>query len=105
MGKIKNINLEFGCNEKLDDKLFCEKCSRKLVDFRNKSKEEFDQTLLKSETVCGLFKKSQLSSHFIKYAAATLIATSALSSSAYAQGVAIAKRENFNIIKSKKGNV
>jgi hypothetical protein len=50
-----------------------------VIDFRDMSDEEF-QRLLKNSThaVCGRFKKSQMSSDFLKYAAATLIAASSV---------------------------
>ncbi|MEO7991106.1 MAG: energy transducer TonB [Chryseolinea sp.] len=77
MTKIKNVTIEFNCPEKLNDNLFCDKCSHTIVDFTNKTdKELIDEIKNSNETVCGLFKKSQLSTQFLKYAAATFIATS-----------------------------
>ena len=77
MAKIKNITIEFHCLESLDDALFCDKCSHRVIDFTNKTDQELRKEIEKSNrTVCGLFKKSQLSSQFLKYAAATFIATS-----------------------------
>src|SRR5690349_7780605 len=77
MTKITNITLEFACTEKLGDKLFCNKCSHGVVDFTTKSTDELQEQINKSlKPVCGIFKKSQLSDQFLKYAAATFIATS-----------------------------
>ena len=77
MRDIKNVTLEFHCPEKLSDKLFCDKCSHKIIDFTNKTEKELSKEIGKSSRpVCGLFKKSQLSDQFLKYAAATFIATS-----------------------------
>jgi Gram-negative bacterial TonB protein C-terminal len=77
MPKIKNISIEFHCPESLDDKFFCDKCSHRVIDFTNKTDKELRKEIEKSNrTVCGLFKKSQLSNQFLKYAAATFIATS-----------------------------
>jgi len=77
MPKIKNITIEFHCRESLDDKLFCDKCSHRVIDFTNKTDNELRKEIEKSNRpVCGLFKKSQLSNQFLKYAAATFIATS-----------------------------
>jgi TonB family protein len=77
MTKIKNVTLEFNCSEKLNDNLFCDKCSNSIVDFTDKTDKELKSEIKKSnEKICGLFKKSQLSSQFLKYAAATFIATS-----------------------------
>jgi len=77
MTKIKNVTIEFNCPEKLNDNLFCDKCSRSIVDFTSKTDIELIDEIKKyNGTVCGLFKKSQLSAQFLKYAAATFIATS-----------------------------
>ena len=77
MANIKNVSLEFSCTEKLGDKLFCDKCSHSVVDFTAKTNEELQEEINKSlRPVCGIFKKSQLSDQFLKYAAATFIATS-----------------------------
>jgi TonB family protein len=77
MTNNKKVTLEFACPEKLDDKLFCEKCAHHLVDFRGCTPEEIQDTVNKTDgRVCGIFKKSQLSDQFLKYAAATFIASS-----------------------------
>ena len=77
MTKIKNVTIEFACPVSLDDKFFCDKCSRQVVDFTSKTDKDLGEETKKSRgSVCGLFKKSQLSDQFLKYAAATFIATS-----------------------------
>jgi len=85
MKKIRNINLEFSCPEnrssmnKVGSNYFCENCSSKVVDFTEKSESEF-QKIIESTTkpVCGIYKRSQLSDQFLKYAAATFIATTSI---------------------------
>ena len=85
MTKIKNVTLEFSCTEQKDsfDKIekgfFCDKCSNIVIDFTDKSFDELQRELSNlTRPVCGVFKRSQLSEQFIRYAAATFIATSAL---------------------------
>jgi hypothetical protein len=74
---IKNVTIEFNCPETLDDTLFCDKCSHSVIDFTSKSGDDLKAELKKSKgPICGIFKKSQLSEQFLKYAAATFIATS-----------------------------
>jgi hypothetical protein len=77
MTKIKDVTIEFNCPETLDNKLHCDRCSHAVIDFTNKTDKELTEEIKKSKgPVCGLFKKSQLSDQFLKYAAATFIATS-----------------------------
>jgi TonB family protein len=77
MTKIKSVTIEFSCPETLDDNFFCNKCSHSVVDFTNKTDKDLKEEIKKSKgPICGLFKKSQLSDQFRKYAAATFIATS-----------------------------
>ena len=77
MSPIKNVSLAFSCAEKLSGNLFCHKCSHHVIDFRNKTCGDLNEQINKStKPVCGVFKKSQLSEQFMKYAAATFIATS-----------------------------
>ncbi|HEY3405305.1 MAG TPA: hypothetical protein VGK59_18095 [Ohtaekwangia sp.] len=78
MGEIKNLTLAFSCSEKIDSKLHCTKCAHTLVDFTQKTDAELSHEIAQSaSTVCGVFKQSQLSDQFLRYAAATIIATSA----------------------------
>ena len=77
MTKIKDVTIEFNCPETLDNKLHCDRCSHAVIDFTGKTDKELREEIKKSKgPVCGLFKKSQLSDQFLKYAAATFIATS-----------------------------
>jgi hypothetical protein len=77
MAKTRKVTIEFNCVENMDAKLFCEKCSHNVIDFRNKTSRELNEEIKRSQVpVCGIFKKSQLSDQFLKYAAATFIATS-----------------------------
>jgi len=81
---ITNVTLKFPCTEdwnKMDTssgERICSRCQHKVVDFTNMSDEEYQLHLKNAQHVCGRFKKSQLSSEFLKYAAATIIAASAL---------------------------
>jgi TonB family protein len=84
MSKIKNINLEFSCPEnrstlgKTELGYSCDKCSKEVIDFTNKSNEDLQRIISNSlEPICGVFKRAQLSQKFMKYAAATFIATAA----------------------------
>jgi hypothetical protein len=78
MTNIKNVTLAFRCSEKLTGELSCNKCCHKVVDFRNKTAAELQADIDRAtRPVCGIFKKSQLSEHFLKYAATTtFLATS-----------------------------
>jgi len=85
MKKIKNINLEFSCPEnrssmnKIGSDYFCDKCSSQVIDFTKKSASEFEKIINKSsKPICGIYKRSQLSEQFLKYAAATFIATTSI---------------------------
>ncbi|MEO1051911.1 MAG: hypothetical protein AAFX87_14870 [Bacteroidota bacterium] len=85
MSRINNINLAFACPIKLNDlsqcdgAYHCDQCNHKVIDFTNKSQEELNQAIANSDTrVCGMFKGSQMSREFRKYAAVTLLASSAL---------------------------
>jgi TonB family protein len=77
MSKIKNVSLEFKCSEKLDQHLFCSKCSNVVIDFTKKESEDLEKEInISQKPVCGIFNKSQLSEAFLKYAASTFVATS-----------------------------
>ncbi len=82
MKEIKNVTLEFNCPQKLssftksNNEFYCEKCSKNIIDFTNKTPQELSQlTSIPSANICGLFKKSQLSNKFIKYAASSILIT------------------------------
>ena len=88
------MNLEFSCPERLDAMqptsggFNCAKCSRKVIDFREKSIAEIQEYIAQSFDAtgeansgearpCGVFKRSQMSKQFLRYAAATVIASAA----------------------------
>ena len=82
MSKIKNVNLEFSCPENFESMestplgFNCSKCSKELIDFREKSDKEIQQiTSISTNPICGVFKRTQMSQGFLKYAAATFIAS------------------------------
>lgn len=94
MSNIKNINLEFSCPKRRDtleespEGYNCEQCSKQVIDFTNKSQEDIQNIISKaSGSVCGVFKRSQLSKKFIKYAAATFIATTSIALESNAQEI------------------
>lgn len=95
MDEIKNINLEFNCPENRDtfqqsgNGYHCDKCSKQVIDFTKSSNSELQSIISRStEPICGIFKRSQLSQKFVKYAAATVIAT-ASSLTAQSQDVSL----------------
>ncbi|MGD1890060.1 MAG: energy transducer TonB [Cyclobacteriaceae bacterium] len=82
---VKNINLSFPCSEDWDSMerkgkgRLCEKCSNFVYDLTEISSTALDELLTNSEgIVCGGFKKSQLSSGFLKYATTAVLAASSL---------------------------
>jgi protein TonB len=100
MGKIRNINLEFSCPENISsfEKVkkghHCQQCEKVVIDFTNKTDNEFEKFIPKSESsVCGIFKLSQLSKKFLKYAATSIIVGS---SSLSIQGQEAIKKDSIN---------
>jgi TonB family protein len=94
MPEIKNINLSFNCpntKESLNEangEFNCKNCSKQVIDFTNKTQSELLQILNSSNSkVCGIFKPSQLSRTFLKYAAATAIVGGSFFSAANGQHV------------------
>jgi TonB-like protein len=92
MSDIKDVVLQFPCplrKESFDKNTkgyYCDKCSSEVIDFSGKSLNELRCEMEKSEKpVCGIFKKSQLSDHFIKYAAAAFFVSSTLTFQSIAQ--------------------
>ena len=92
MAHIKDVVLQFPCLlgkesfVKTTKGYYCNKCSSEVIDFSGKSLNALGCEMEKSEKpVCGMFKKSQLSDHFIKYAAATFFISSALAFQSFAQ--------------------
>ena len=102
MKKIRHINLEFSCPESIDSmdatqrEFNCSKCSREVIDFSGKSGTELQQIISKSPgSVCGIFKRSQMSQSFLKYAAATILATA---STSVAKGQETINSEHLEIV-------
>ena len=92
MAEIKDVVLQFPCPlgkesfDKTTKGYYCSKCSSEVINFSGKSMNELRCAMEKSEKpVCGIFKKSQLSDQFIKYAAATFFVSSALAFQSIAQ--------------------
>jgi len=85
MSDIRNINLVFACQEKLEPnaagELYCHKCAHTITDFRCQSADALQEAMRQAGTrpVCGIFKRSQLSEKFARYAAAATIAITAAS--------------------------
>jgi len=80
---IKNVELSFACPEKWEnladagDNKLCLKCQHLVVDFTKLTQEEFNDAVRKAPgRLCGRFKQTQMSSRFLKYAAATTMAAS-----------------------------
>ena len=85
MSDIQNVQLGFSCPIKREEMTkttkghFCSGCSKEVIDFTDKSQEDLKEMMKSSKgKVCGSFKTSQLSQSFLKYAAATAIASSTL---------------------------
>lgn len=92
MAEINNIVLQFPCPlekesfDKTRSGYHCNKCSTEVVDFTCKSSDDLQREIRKAQDpVCGIFRKSQLSSQFIKYAATTFVVSSALTLQSFAQ--------------------
>lgn len=95
MSDIKNINLGFNCTKTKDslnrtsnDRFHCSDCSKEVIDFTSKSKHELDEILKsKLSNTCGIFKPSQLSKRFMKYAATTALVGSSFLATAQGQHI------------------
>jgi len=85
MSDIRNITLAFPCRERLErnaaGEFYCHKCAHAIIDFRCQSAEALQEVMRQagSRPVCGIFKNSQLSEKFARYAAAAAIAVTAAS--------------------------
>jgi len=79
---IKNTTLKFPCQEKWDQLevvpggRLCQSCAHIVKDFRDCSQEELNSQLDTQSHVCGIFRKDQLSSAFLKAAAVAVAVTS-----------------------------
>jgi hypothetical protein len=85
--EIKNTRLSFCCQEdwngfKTVDKRtrFCSSCKHQVVDFTNASQNEFNDALNSGKSICGRFKRSQVSESFLKLAVASLAVTASVAS-------------------------
>jgi len=82
---INNVELTFSCPEKWEnmsdvgENKYCEQCRHIVLDFTKLSQEELNDAARKcSGRLCGRFRSSQMSSRFLKYAAASAMAASIL---------------------------
>jgi hypothetical protein len=77
---IKNVSLSYACEKNWNDMAevaggrFCDSCQHVVHDFTNQSDCQLKKILQQNSRVCGRFRNSQMSTHFLKYAAATVIA-------------------------------
>jgi hypothetical protein len=82
---IKNVALSFSCPAKWEDMIsvggnkFCDTCQHLVIDFTKLSQQEFDDAVKKNPgRLCGKFKSSQMSTRFLKYAAASAVVASVI---------------------------
>lgn len=95
MSDITNINLSFNCPKTKDslnriskDKFHCSSCSKEVIDFTSKTENELKQILnSKLDRTCGIFKPSQLSRRFMRYAATTALVGSSFLATAQGQHI------------------
>ncbi|MBL3656301.1 energy transducer TonB [Fulvivirga sediminis] len=92
MPDINNIHLAFPCDQnrktlnKKGVQFNCSKCQNQVHDFTKKSDEELNNKLTNTKRpVCGIFKTSQLSKDFLKYASVSLLVSTMTASSACSQ--------------------
>ncbi len=94
MKKNQKACLAFKCPIQLnqlakkEEGYFCTSCSKPIEDFRTKNLQE-TQDLIRNpqQSICGIFRSTQLSDSFLKYALATAIVTSSLAHPAFGQEV------------------
>ena len=82
---INNVELTFSCHEKwanmsdVGQNKYCEKCRHIVLDFTKLSQEQLNDAARNAPgRLCGRSKSSQMSSRFLKYAAASAMAASIL---------------------------
>src|SRR5688572_27400339 len=82
---IKDVSLSFSCPEKYENMVdvgnnkYCGTCKHLVVDFTKLSQSEFDEAVKNAPgRLCGRFKSSQMSSGFLKYAAASVMSAAFL---------------------------
>lgn len=76
MDEITGITLAFHCPVQPDERSYCHQCKHKVVDLTESVEGDLAQAVrAPSGTVCGKFKKSQMSHQFLRYAATAMIVT------------------------------
>jgi TonB family protein len=76
MNEITGITLAFHCPMKPDGRLYCDRCKHTVLDFTESVEAELAQAVRAANgTVCGKFRKSQMSDQFLRYAATAMIVT------------------------------
>ncbi|MDW7694546.1 energy transducer TonB [Flammeovirgaceae bacterium SG7u.111] len=92
MKKNQKASLAFKCPIQLNSLVkkeggyFCTNCSKPIEDFRTKDGNETQELIGNSlQPICGIFKRTQLSDSFLKYALATMLATSPIAFPAFGQ--------------------
>lgn len=76
MDEITGITLAFHCPVEPDERLYCHRCKHRLLDFTETADGDIANAVRAvNGTVCGKFKKSQMSNQFLRYAATAMIVT------------------------------
>lgn len=76
MNEITGITLAFHCPVKPDGRLYCHRCKHTVLDFTESVEGDLAQAVRGANgTVCGKFKKSQMSNQFLRYAATAVVVT------------------------------
>lgn len=76
MNEITGITLAFHCPMKPDGRLYCHRCKHTVLDFTKSVEGDLAQAVQAANgTVCGKFKKSQMSIQFFRYATTAMIVT------------------------------
>ncbi|MTI21102.1 hypothetical protein E1176_08730 [Fulvivirga sp. RKSG066] len=91
MDDSQEFHLEFRCPvnrqslTKIEGQYHCDECNKRIVDFSKSTQNEIRKSISSSKGLCGIFKSSQLSKLFVKYATATFIITVSLTDQSLAQ--------------------
>ena len=76
MNEIAGITLAFHCPVEPDERLYCQRCKHKVLDFTETAEGDIANAVQAANgPVCGKFRKSQMSDHFLRYAATAMIVT------------------------------
>ncbi|MEQ8684752.1 MAG: energy transducer TonB [Imperialibacter sp.] len=85
MKSLNKPSLRFACEKNKTNlqpcgtNFFCDSCSKKVIDFTRKTDSYINKAVRSSdESVCGIFKPSQLNKKFVKYAIASMVAASSI---------------------------